>query len=341
MLGARGLRLPPLCLAVSPDRVCVWLGTTRCSPGHRPRYFGCITGTAGSALPGAPSRRVSPRGPCVRECEHTGRQLSSCLRRMNRQQFCCHQRLPAPCDLGDRDVLEVLDVPQFPTADGTTLGDISAVPASPGCLSLSGDIAHRSGPVAFGLAWARKDTSMRTFPAVFLAMQGHGDSCGSSSYPCLPVPLLTGCTSDGAFSPASWVTTGFSAPCSGQSCLSWVGCASDMGLCAFCVPCIHKKTSWKWKKRSCVVLGGFLCCSVCRRGALSGVGSAGAGGGINQPLGSKGCLELRVSAQGLLPMLGSLQSLGSPSQLEQPAQSCGGPGRDTVLERVWLCSSDP
>lgn len=34
---------------------------------------------------------------------------------------------------------------------------------------------------------------MRPFPAVLLAVQGHGDSYDSGSHRCLPVPILVGC----------------------------------------------------------------------------------------------------------------------------------------------------
>ena len=81
-------------------------------------------------------------------------------------------------------VSEGLDVPM---AEGTPLGGISRLPFP------WQDVARGSGPGASGLAWARRDVSVRPFPTVFLAVQGHGDSGDSGSCHCLPVPILAGC----------------------------------------------------------------------------------------------------------------------------------------------------
>lgn len=108
---------PPRCLAISPNRVCGRLGTAQCSPGHRPRLFGCLSdikGMAGSALLGAPvPTRLAPGSACACVSVSTQRSQAAeppCLRAMSRQQFacCCHQCPPAPCDLGDRAAFQGL-----------------------------------------------------------------------------------------------------------------------------------------------------------------------------------------------------------------------------------------
>ena len=117
MLRARGLRLPPRYLTVSPSRVCVRLGTVRCSPGHRPRLLCCLSdikGMAVSALLGAPvPTRLAPgsASACMSVSTRRGQAAEPpCLCGTSRQQFsrCCHRCPPALRDLGDRAAFQGL-----------------------------------------------------------------------------------------------------------------------------------------------------------------------------------------------------------------------------------------
>lgn len=112
---------------------------------------------------------------------------------------------------------------------------------------------------------------MRPFPTVFLAVQGHGDSRDSSSCHCLPVPVLMGCQLQ------AWCIRPCQAGDRGglcfpqrpvPACPRWAVPATQGFVSPPSPLHAHKKGNWKRKKGSRVGFGGFLCCSVCRRGVL-------------------------------------------------------------------------